>query len=91
MDLKQYYGATLSDLLVFFSLRSDVTRRWTTLSFRKFCGSLLDNVTNAVKSTGRESNAASSCHFAVSFMLLIFHINFLNDSRFVAGFTSLFE
>ena len=75
---------TLSDFLSFFSLRREDTNRWSVLSSMSISGLDLDMVTSAVKSTGRERSAASSCHFAVSF-------TDLDISRGTCKFTSTWD
>lgn len=44
-----------------------LTKRCRVSSSTNFSGSLFDKVTSEVRSTGRDSRAASSCHLADSF------------------------
>lgn len=62
---------TLLDILVFFSLSNLVIINGNTLSSINFSGCDFENVTMELKSTGRESIAASNFHFTVSFTPLL--------------------
>jgi hypothetical protein len=62
---------SLSDLTLFFSFNNNVTNRCNVASSRNLSGVFRDIDTKAVKSTGRDNKAASSCHLAVRFTFFL--------------------
>lgn len=70
---------TLFDLFSLASFKS-CTNRCKVLSSRKLSGCVRDMATNGVRSTGRESNAASNCHLADN-LTLVFDISPTNENK----------